>query len=142
MASWQSILAVVGGGLFVWWFLNKGGCQGDGNLTGEGTALCYTGPTIEEMIAGVTGGEVAATQEEIEEEAEKQSTDTPDDDNDNPEQDPRGSPAERARMQATQLKRVGKTGIGPTGVSTGITPAAKKANWAHSYMIQNSITLA
>ena len=52
MASWQSILAIGGVGIFVWWFLNKGGCEGDGGLTGEGTPLCYAGPDIFGFLKG------------------------------------------------------------------------------------------
>ena len=66
----------------------------------------------------------------------------PEDADENQEGDPGGSMNEREAMRESQMKIAGTKDRGPGGLPEGITPAAKRANWAHSYMIQNSITLA
>lgn len=50
MSKALTIVAVVGSILFGAWFFNKAGCQTDIE------ALCWNGPSLEEMLGGLGGG--------------------------------------------------------------------------------------
>lgn len=120
MASTTQILAIVGAIIFGAWFFNKAGCNTDIE------ALCWNGPSLEEMLSGGGGS--------ITEEAAGLT--------------PESTPSEIARTNAPQLQRniaakrtqtplqsKLKSRFGP-----GVNPYA--AEMAHAYFVNNRVTIA
>ena len=125
MGKELTIVAAVGAFIFGMWYFNKGGCETDLK------ALCWNGPSLEEIVNGaMPGGDETPLVSPEEGADEDPSPEAP-------------SPAvEEKRLIDAQYKLRGTKDRDPnTGKPIGITPASRAAI-AHAYFVNNRITVA